>query len=91
MYKLFSNIIFLIISFFVLLSSGIFAQESVTKKMSFNSCLKVIRSTASQFGIAPKNIVETNDMRMVRFNTSNGSILITCSRPDQKMVLTKSK
>ena len=59
--------------------------------MSFNSCLKVIRSTASQFGIAPKNIVKTNDMRMVRFNTSNGSVLNIYYRPDQKIVSTKSK
>ena len=65
--------------------------ESVTKTMSFNACLQVIKNTATQLGVAPKNIVETNDMRMVRFKTSDGSVLVTCSRPDYTMVLTKSK
>ena len=69
----------------------VFAQQSTSKSMSFSNCLKVIRNTSQQLGIAPRNIVETNDLRMVKFVTSNGEVLVTCSRPDQKMVLTISK
>jgi hypothetical protein len=36
-------------------------------------------------------VVETNILRIVRFNGSDGgSVLVTCSRPDQKMVITQS-
>lgn len=69
----------------------VFAQQSTSKSMSFSNCLKVIRNTSQQLGIAPRNIVETNDLRMVKFVTSNGEVLVTCSRPDRKMVLTISK
>lgn len=66
------------------------AVESQAVAMSFESCLSKIRSTASQLGVAPINIAETNDLRMARFPTSDGSVLITCSRPDGRMVVTKS-
>jgi hypothetical protein len=68
-----------------------FAQESTSKSMSFEECLQVIQRTATQLGVAPINIAETTDMRMVRFPTREGSVLVTCSRPDRKMVMTISK
>lgn len=68
-----------------------FAQESTSRSMSFEECLQVIQRTATQLGVAPINIAETTDMRMVRFPTSDGSVLVTCSRPDRKMVMTVSK
>ena len=64
--------------------------ESVSETMQFEQCLELIRRTASKLGVAPKNIVETQDVRMVRFNTVEGSVLVTCSRLDQKMVITIS-
>ena len=76
---------------FSLVADPVFAQQSTSKSMSFSNCLKVIRNTSQQLGIAPRNIVETNDLRMVKFVTSNGEVLVTCSRPDRKMVLTISK
>ena len=77
--------------FFNAVSSQTLAQESTSQVMSFSDCLKVIRNTSQQLGIAPRNIVETNDLRMVKFVTSDGHVLVTCSRPDRKMVLTISK
>ena len=74
-----------------LIADPVFAQQSTSKSMSFSNCLKVIRDTSQQLGIAPRNNVETNDLRMVKFVTSNGDVLVTCSRPDRKMVLTISK
>ena len=73
------------------LLNSAYAAESTTKTMSFENCLQVIRSTAVDLGVAPINIVETNDLRMVRFPTADGSVLVTCSRPDRKMVLTISE
>jgi hypothetical protein len=63
---------------------------STSGPMSFEACLATIRQTAQSLGVASANIVETNAMRMVRFSTTDGSVLVTCSRPDRKMVLTKS-
>jgi hypothetical protein len=63
---------------------------STSKAMSFEQCLAMIRNVSQQFGVAPSNIVETNAVRMVRFPTANGSVLVTCSRADNKMVMTKS-
>ena len=58
--------------------------------MPFEQCLAEIARIATKFGMAPTNIVETTALRMVRFPTSDGSVLVTCSRDDSKMVLTKS-
>lgn len=71
--------------------TSVLAQQSTSKSMTFEDCLKVIRSTAAELAVAPINIVETNEMRMVRFPTRDGSVLVTCSRPDRKMVMTISK
>ena len=76
--------------FLALASSTQAAPTSQSVSMSFEACLAKIRSTSSQLGVAPINIAETDDLRMVRYVTSDGSVLITCSRPDGKMVVTKS-
>ena len=64
-----------------------------TERMSFERCGEVIRRMAEQLGVAPINLVETSVLRMVRFPTNDGSgesILITCSKPDRKLVVSKS-
>lgn len=65
-------------------------MPTTTKSMDFQVCIASIQTVAGQLGVAPINIVETNDVRMVRFNTSDGSVLITCSRADRKMVMVQS-
>ena len=72
-------------------ATTVFAQQSTSKAMSFDDCLKVIRNTATQLGVAPVNIAETSELRMVKFPTADGSVLVTCSKPDRKMVMTVSK
>jgi len=67
------------------------AQESTSMSMTFEECLQTIQKTATQLGVAPVNIVDTTVMRIVRFETRDGSVLVTCSRPDQKMIMTVSK
>jgi hypothetical protein len=63
---------------------------SQSRSMTFDQCLAVIAQTATELGVAPINIAETTQMRIVRFPTADGSVLVTCSAPDQKMVVTKS-
>jgi hypothetical protein len=61
--------------------------------MAFESCLLLIRKTAAKLGVAPTNIVETDILRVVRFPTNDGSgqsILVTCSKPDEKLVINLS-
>jgi hypothetical protein len=65
--------------------------KSQSQSMSFDDCIKVIQRTAQDLRTAPVNIVETTEMRMVRFPTAEGSVLVTCSRPDRKMVMTFSQ
>ncbi len=75
----------------MLVTTTALAQESTSKSMPFDQCLLVIQRTATQLGVAPINVVETTAVRMVKFPTADGSVLVTCSRPDQKMVMTVSK
>jgi hypothetical protein len=63
---------------------------SSSQSMPFEQCLEVIRRTASELGVAPVNIVETDILRIVRFCAVDESILVSCSRPDEKLVLTRS-
>ena len=69
---------------------GTSSPESSSTIMAFEDCIIAIQRTSTQLGVAPRNIVETTDVRMVRFPTSSGSVLVTCSRADQKMVISVS-
>lgn len=74
----------------LIISAPALALETETTPMSFEACLATIRQVSSQLGAVPINIVETDILRVVRFVTSDGSVLVTCSQPDQKMIVTKS-
>lgn len=67
-------------------------RDAVSKgsSMDFTACLSRIRTMSSELGVAPSNIVETADMRVVRFHATDGSVLVTCSKPDRKMIITRS-
>lgn len=77
----------------LLLTSGshCLALETQTQSMSFEDCLATIRRVSGQFATAPINIVETDILRVVRFPTTDGSVLVSCSRPDRKLIVTKSR
>ena len=55
------------------------SAQTQTRTMSFEACLETIRKVASDLGVAPINIVETDIARIVRFPTSDGSVVVTCS------------
>ena len=64
--------------------------KSISRRMSFDRCLTQIQDMATTLQETPINIMETSQMRMVRWVMVDGSFLITCSKPDNKIVLTKS-
>ena len=75
----------------LLLPSSAMAQEKIqSSPMSFPGCLQTIRNTANHLRVAPVNVVSTKILRVVRLKTSDGSVLIRCSRPDHKMLITTS-
>lgn len=69
------------------------AAESTSTSMSFEKCQAVQANTIAQLGVPPDDIVHivnTSAMTMTRLYTADGSVIITCSAPDNKMVITKS-
>lgn len=65
--------------------------RSISASMSFSGCQAMIRRIGTGGSVAPKNIVDTAVMRMARFDmVEGGSLLVTCSQPDRKAVLTRS-
>ena len=65
----------------------------VSETATFESCIRYLQTVATDLGVAPTNIVETTDLRIARISTNDGSgvsFLVTCSRPDQKLLITQS-
>lgn len=49
------------------------------ESMSFVKCLASIRALGAQTGTTPTNIIETENLRVVRFPAADGSMLVTCN------------
>ena len=82
---------FVILAVSLLIALPYLAQaSSESRTMNFETCLGVIRKTSTDLNVAPINVVETNDMRIVRFPTADGSVLVTCSRSQRILTVTKS-
>lgn len=67
--------------------------KSFSQPMSFEACRQHIDNQMQQLGVLPRDvivIVSTGVLTMTRICTSDGSILYTCSKLDQKMVVTDS-
>jgi hypothetical protein len=74
-------------------SSGTAPPVSDSISMSFQDCLSRKTQIVASLNVNPRDIipiVNTGIMTMDRICTSDGSVLITCSKPDKKMVVTKS-
>ncbi len=68
-------------------SSG---QPTSSRTLPFSECVAFIYASAASFGIDPITIVNTDIMKVVRLPAQGGSVLMTCSRPDQKLVIVQS-
>jgi hypothetical protein len=64
--------------------------EEHARSMTFEACVGVIESAASHLGLVYADIADTDTLRVVRFPVSDGSVLVTCSRFDDTMVVTKT-
>jgi hypothetical protein len=64
--------------------------DTADQSMSFEECNQRIRSLADELGITPSTVVDSSAMRTVRFNTADGSVLVTCDAIDEKMIVVKS-
>lgn len=77
----------------IVLAAGAVAAVpcSAQTATSFQNCLAQIRVVSTKLGVAPVNIVETSRLRMVRYPTRNGSVIVTCSARAPYMAVTASK
>lgn len=69
------------------------AASSSTISLSFEECLARKETVISQLGVNPSDIipiVNTKIMTMTKLCTADGSVIVTCSKPDRKMVITQS-
>ena len=67
--------------------------ESKTSSMDFATCQNFVLSSEAEMlsiGLATKTIVQSNFLIIKRFCTADGSVLMTCSKTDNKLVVTKS-
>lgn len=65
--------------------------QSHSQIMDFNNCLSLQRQTAEFLqGQTVLHLVNTSELSLVKYCTVDGVILITCSKPDGKMITTKS-
>lgn len=62
-------------------------SQPSSKTMTFEACLRSIDLAAVRVGSRPISIVDTNNLRIVRFPTTDGSVLVACSKPDQKQIM----
>lgn len=60
--------------------------RTTTRPMEFEACLRALRVMSEETRQTPTNILETSEGRMVRFRVADGSVLVTCSKPDRHMV-----
>ncbi len=63
---------------------------TISIPMDFDRGIRLIQQLGTVSAEAPENIAETTIVRTVRFGLEEGSLLVTCSRPDRKVSLTKS-
>lgn len=69
------------------------SMPTIKRSASIEECRKTIRNTILELGVSPVDvipIVDTKIMTVTRICTADGSLLITCSGPDEEMLITKS-
>lgn len=62
-------------------------QATISRPVTFEQCQLVIEKSASDLDVDPTSIVETTDVRTVKFTIDDGSVLVTCYRLDRKMLI----
>jgi len=84
---------FLFLCFLSIPTSAFAAEISESTPMSFEECLSRKEAVVAQLRVNPSDIitvVNTNMVTITKLCTVDGSVLVTCSKPDKKMVITRS-
>lgn len=66
---------------------------AIKQRATIDECRRTIEKTVRDMGILPIDVmplINTKIMTTTRICTSDGSLLITCSGPDEQMIITKS-
>ena len=77
-------------SFAAAILAGSGASETQTIALPFDQCLEAIISTGRQLDVLPSDIRNVPDGVQVRFDTTDGTVLVTCSRTNARMVIVKT-
>jgi hypothetical protein len=74
------------------LGSAVHAQDvnSRVASMPYADCLAIIAEASDEVDEQPLRLVDTSDETTVRIPASDGFVTVSCSRADNRMVLTKS-
>lgn len=65
-------------------------RETVTQTISFKGCLAAAQKLADQVGVKLVRVIDTASVKMFRVPGSDGTISVTCSAKERKMVLSRT-
>ena len=75
----------------MLAPNAAFAERVRTKRivqeMPFEQCLRSIRQTAQEVGQAPINIIEVDVLRIVKWEVTTGSVMVSCNKMTGERIL----
>jgi hypothetical protein len=63
--------------------------EQRTEAMAFATCIALTEEMSKEMGVAPANVLRTQDVWLTRIDAADGSVILTCSRPDNRLTLKK--
>jgi hypothetical protein len=58
-----------------------------TERMAFADCISLIQDVSDELGVTPVNILRTQDIWLSRIDAVDGTVTVTCSRPDSRLTL----
>jgi hypothetical protein len=65
--------------------------ETRQASMSFEDCVSLVDDVSEELGVAPVSILRTSDMWVMRVDAVDGSLLLSCSRPANRLTLTRQR
>lgn len=65
-------------------------RETVTQTISFKGCLSAAQELADQVGVDLVPMVDTPSVKIFGIHGSDGTITVTCSAKERKMVLSRT-
>ena len=87
--------LFLTFGLFIFASYSVSAKSELLseKAMGYSECISYTENVIASMNVSPDRIlqiVNTDILRITKILADDGNILVTCSKPDNKMTLIKS-